>query len=155
MPTVQEIAREFSLWFDWGERDDGSKFVSLKDGHPKELETLVRKAHGDMMPDDQRYEFIEDAIDALADNEDEEYARYEAEEADIYTSDLLKWVSSLLSRGDYVDEAIEEYGYPEEGFVRALQYGQSFEKREVFDLVLRELERIAGEREEVEDEEVE
>ena len=62
-------------------------------------------------------------------------------------------MSSRLSRGDYVDEAVEDYGYPEQGFVAALQMGESREREEVFDLVLREMERLVEESEEDEEEE--
>lgn len=155
MATVQSIAEEFSGWFGGATRPNGEEFRRLKDGHPAELHTLVMNAHGEMMPDDWRYEAIEDILDAIAVAEDPNELHGEIDSlVDVYNADLLRWVSSHLERAGYVDEAVEELGYPGCLF-KALQYGQHQEYSEIHSLVLRELEKIAEEREEedTEDEE--
>ncbi|HUM44856.1 MAG TPA: hypothetical protein PKI14_18070, partial [Fervidobacterium sp.] len=82
--NVNELAREALEWFETGTRDSGEKFVKTKDGRPEWLTDLIFTAHGDMMPDDHRYKFIEEALDLIA-NQDVDLDRPEIE-ADIYTS---------------------------------------------------------------------
>lgn len=90
-----------------------------------------------MLPDDWRYEFIVDALDAIADHEDEDEAR-DSIEADIYTAELTGWLHSRVDRYEYCDNAAQEFG-ASDTLLGSLQLGQLMEKHEVFDSVLSSL----------------
>ena len=150
---LQKLAEQFSAYFTTDKRDDGTEFVKGKDNLTEEqtekLRDLCHDAHGDMMPDDHRYAFIEEALDALAEYEDPDEITLEP---DIYTHDLTAWLGSRTDRWNYCDEAMEEYG--DSGFdtLQRISLGQMFEKQEVLGLVRAWLET---ELEALEDEETE
>jgi hypothetical protein len=125
----------------------GEEFRRLKDGSPEWMTTVCRKAHDDarLLPDDWRYAFIEDAVDALADHEDTDDARGRLE-PDIYTHDLTGWLHSLNGRVYYLDEALTEHGSFRDGF-QLLATAQMLEKEEVFQQVVAALEEQLGEME--------
>jgi hypothetical protein len=147
MTTVQDLAQEMSSAFERRKRDNGDTFVALKDDSPQWMTDVCHEAHGDMFPDDWRYSFIEDAVDALAENEDQDEAR-DSIEAEIYTHKLTSWLASRNDRYEYCDQALEEWGTDIGGTFPLLQMGQSWEKEEVFSLVLSALEALADEDEE-------
>jgi hypothetical protein len=128
---LQQAAGEAYEWFEKRTRNDGREFWTWKDNAPQWVKDLAHHAHGDMGPDDWRYEFIVEALAALHDNEDPDSIDMEA---DIYTDDLCAWLASDISRPGYCDDAVEELGQPE-GIVPMMQYGQYEEKREVLYLV--------------------
>jgi hypothetical protein len=137
---VDELAREAAGWFATGERDDGSRYVYLKDEAPSWIGDLVYEAHGGLfLPDDWRYECIQDALYAIADGGDEDEHEF-ADRVDVYTGDLLAWVASNLNRPGYCDEAQSE-GIAEEGIdvIRLITLGQYMERREVYGLTYRAL----------------
>ena len=142
--NVNELAREALEWFETGTRDSGEKFVKTKDGRPEWLTDLIFTAHGDMMPDDHRYKFIEEALDLIA-NQDVDLDRPEIE-ADIYTSDLTAWLNSRNDRVYYLTKALEEYEI-KDGF-QALQAAQIIEKEEVYWSVLESLRELCEEEQE-------
>lgn len=143
MKTIEEFAREMSQAFtEGGPRNDGSKFRVLKDGHPEWMTEVAHEAHGDMLPDDWRYEFIEAACDAIADNDGDLDEARDSLEADIYTHDLTGWLHSRADRHGYCDEAAEEYGWElnrDNNMIALIQIGQLREKQETFDLVAKAL----------------
>ena len=135
--TLHTLARQMSLAFEGGTRNStGETFRKLKDGSPEWMTTVCRKAHDDarLLPDDWRYAFIEEAVDALAEHEDADDARSSLE-PDIYTSDLTAWLHSLNGRVDYIGEALSEYGNFRSGF-QLLAAAQMIEKEEVFQQVV-------------------
>lgn len=112
---------------------------TYKDDHPKWMEEMAYESHSDMLPDDHRFEFIRDALDYLA-TEDNDPDDFDSEDGvagyvDIYNHTLLAWLSSNLHRMAYVDEWVSEYGWPEDGLAGAMQVGQRGERVEVFSLV--------------------
>ena len=129
-------------------RGDDSKFFCFKDDAPEWMDDLSRKAHdnGNSFPDDWHYQFIFEALDALANQDDVDDARCSME-ADIYTSDLTDWLGSQNSRYAYVDQAIEETGKGD-SIIQDLQAGQLLEKLEVFDAVAGFLSEMADSEEE-------
>lgn len=139
---VQTLAKEVLKHFETKTRDSGESFQSLKDESPDWMQDLCQDAHDGMLPDDHRYDFIVDALNALVDNEDEDEARSSIDSS-IYNRDLLNWLSSSLSRAEYVNQGVSEFGMDSNvsGFdlFNALQLGQLFEKREVFESVLNSL----------------
>ena len=151
MKTLKDFAHEMSRAFVGDKRNDGTEFRKLRDGSPEWMKDVCFKAHGDMMPDDHRYEMIEEACDALADHDDEDEAR-DSLEADVYTSELTAWLHSRVDRTGYVDEALEEYGGEVKGISDAIALGQMKEKEEVFGLVVEALTELVDAQEEEEDE---
>lgn len=146
--TIQSLAAEMSQAFEEAVRPgSGEHFRRLKDDAPGWMTTVCRKAHDDaaMLPDDHRYEFIEQAVDALAACDDDDAAR-DSLEPDIYTSGLTGWLHSRNSRVYYLDEAMREYGPFKDGF-QLLAAAQMMEKEEVFQQVLDALREELASRE--------
>jgi hypothetical protein len=138
MQTVPELATQYLAYFELKERTNGDKFYCLTDNRPDKLYELVQQAHGDFIPDDYKYEFIHDALTMLSevDNEATEDDMQELGyhiEADYYTSELLKWVSSHGARIAYCDDAIEQ-GI--DSFTNVLMTAQQVERQEVYAEVL-------------------
>lgn len=135
--TIQTLAAEMSQTFETATRPtSGETFRKLKDDAPAWMTTVCRKAHddGDILPDDWRYCFLEEAVDALAECDDPVEAR-DRLEPDIYTSDLTGWLHSLNSRVYYLGEVMQEYGPFRDGF-QLLAAAQLSEKQETFQQVL-------------------
>src|SRR5205814_868731 len=101
-------------------------------------------AHGGMMPDDWKYEFIQDALGALADGADED--RLDLDGLYPYTADRLRWLASHLDRPAYCDEAAGDAGGPPAGILAFVAWGMDRELREVFALVRATLEEVAAEQ---------
>lgn len=140
--TVRELASKYLRYFVQKKRDKES-FWTIKETAPEELMDLVRTAHGDFLPDDWRYEFIRDSLIAISEADDLEDI---VAEPDVYTSELLDWLSSDIRRPGYVDTATSEFGTPEPfDTTKAIALGQMYEKEEVLHLVLSELEELAEE----------
>lgn len=149
---IHELAEQVSNMFERKTRKDDQEFWTLKDGSPEWVSKMIREAHGDMLPDDWRYEFIVECLDAIAGHKSVEMARDEME-ADIYTNDLTGWLHSRNDRPGYVDQAMEEFGMEKVDTIGAISAGQLMEKLEVFDAVLSHLENVMEEIEEEQEEE--
>jgi hypothetical protein len=132
---IQEKASEFEKLFSVLERENGDKYYVCKED--EELKHLVMMAHGEMMPDDYRYQFIHEALEAIAaDGENAEV------EPDIYTNELTAWLHSRNSRVEYLTDALSQG--ERDGF-SALSTAQYLEKREVLDSVLTSLTELVEE----------
>jgi len=150
--TVQSLAAEMSRAFEGAVRPtSGEAFRNLRTDAPGWMSTVCRKAHdgGEMLPDDHRYEFIEQAVDALAEHGDSDAAR-ERLEPDYYTSDLTGWLHSRNSRVYYLGDAVREFGTFRDGF-QLLAAAQMLEKEEAFQQVLNALQEELTSRETDED----
>lgn len=124
-------------------QDDESSYVRVHDGSPEWVTDLVRHAHGDMLPDDYRYQWVMNALECIADCDDPEDAAHEWADGctDIYTGQLLAWLSSNLRRVGYCDDAIRDgQWFADQGLVDLVSAGQYNELRETFELVWRWLE---------------
>ncbi len=136
--TIQDLARQYADLFVTKERDNRDKFLCVEDHSNIPLMELIRNAHDEMMPDDYKYQFIHEALEGIAESDDTDDIGIEA---DIYNSDLLKWVSSNLTRASYVDRAIAEIdGY--DNLWQALSNGQYLERYEILHSVISSLESI-------------
>lgn len=125
--TLQDLAKEMSQAFEGSTRVSGESFRKLKEGSPKWMTAIIHAAHGDMLPDDWRYAFVEEVCDTLADAEDADEVQLEP---DIYTNDLTAWLHSRADRVGYITEALEEGLGFKDGF-QLLAYAQLREKEEV------------------------
>lgn len=137
--TVRELAKEALQYFKLKTVTRDSREVTIwahTDDAPEWVKEMTREAHGDMLPDDWKFRFVVEALEAIANSED----GYEDEvitelEADVYNHELLDWVSSSLIRMRYVDEAVEKTEWPG-SLAYALAMGQLDEKQEVCWIVL-------------------
>ena len=119
---VEYAIDELSRAFERRTRNNGDEFVCLGDGRPDWMQELAHEVHGDMLPDDWKYELFERAVDGYND---------ESYESDVYNSRLLSWASSNLTRPAYVDEAVENYGYPND-HIKAIVMGQMAEMDDIY-----------------------
>lgn len=152
--TLQDLAGEAARCFETATRepvgDTPERFVRVKDGSPEWVTELIRAAHGvdadgspSMLPDDWRYKVASFAVEMIAESDDIEDARAEFADAmvDAYTFDRIAWLGSNLRRAGYVDEAVDEFGPPDQdGIIERIGLGQYAEASEVYDLVVAALE---------------
>jgi hypothetical protein len=130
--TPYALAKECVAMLETKTRDNGARFTAFKDGRPDWMLDLARAAHGDMLPDDQRYEMISDALYLVGEcaSPREVGERIEEIEPDPYTSDRLAWLSSRNDRTSYVDEAVAEFGHADT-IEEDIGLGQMLERQEV------------------------
>ncbi len=147
---ISVIAREAGEWFEVAYRVEGdsdTRYIRTKDDRPEWVQELVYSAHGNYLPDDWRYEKIQEALEFLAESDDSSYIGEFCDQAvDIYTAARLQWLSSKLDRASYCDEAAEEFGC-EGGIIDRIGLGQYAEAAEIFGLVIQALEEVAATRE--------
>lgn len=155
MATIQELAEQMHSALERKERPDKnhdpglSNYVSLKDGSPHWMRNVAMRAHDGMRPDDWRYEFIEDAVAAIAEGKDQGDCE-EALHEYIYTAELTGWLHSHLHRPSYADEAMAEYGGDIcDEIATILGLGMAKEQREVLALVLEALRKLADGEEDI------
>lgn len=156
MTTWHTLATEAASWMERATREDGTQYRRFREGHPEWLLDLAYAAHdnGDMWADDWRYEFIEQALDALADADpdaDPEDVLYEIE-PDVYTGELTRWLDSRNSRVYYLTEVLEEFGAEGIDGFRLLALAQGQEKqetaRQVLDFLTERAEELSDEEDE-------
>ena len=138
--AIEKLAQKSLGHF--GNRD--GRVVKRKDA-PEWIQNLIYEVHehGNILPDDFKYKFILDAIDSIADGDtDDRWV-----EGDIYTGDLLDWFVFDVSKIGYVNDAVEENGYPGD-IIEAIRMGQLKERLEIFNIVLAALELELDEEEE-------
>lgn len=159
--TMESLAQEAHGWFEiarratgdtaTGPREDGDPYTRVRDGAPEWVTELAHDAHGDMFPDDWKYDCIRSALASISDGFDEDDGPHEFadSEVDVYTSARLAWLASNLSRSGYIEEAVSEGLTESQDPAELAGIGQYMEAREVFELVARSL---ADRLEAVEDE---
>lgn len=133
MTDMQKVAGEALAYFVRKPgTDERPAFFTLTDDAPEWITALVREAHGDMLPDDFRYEAIRHAVSYIEEVGDEENAHGFADSmVDVYTSDLLAWLGSNTQRVGYVDEARSELG-GRNSIIEEIAQGQYEELSEVY-----------------------
>lgn len=131
--TIRTRAETVRKHFEQAKRDSGASYWRAKDDAPEWMGDFCREAHGtDMLPDDYRYECIVDALDAIADCEDEESARESMEQGvDCGYHAMAQWLGSNTQRFGYCDEAASDFG-PFAEVDKMIQAGQLRERGEVF-----------------------
>jgi hypothetical protein len=148
--TIQQLASHFESFFKTGARTvSGTKYLYLADDAPERLKELVKAAHEDFMPDDYKYQFICEALDHIANsNENDDMAEINIE-SDIYTNELYSWLASHLSRAEYVNAILSDQGHCGhlDNIATVLGDAQQREKQDVFNIVWSSLEDILTETE--------
>lgn len=145
--SIRGLAEEYAGYFYRGERDDGSRYWATHEESPEELRELCREAHGDMFPDDIKYELIVSALRHIA--EEDDCADWDAAEfADsavpVYTNELTTWLASSLDRLAYCDEAADEFGTTGETMDDRIRIGYYMEASEVYGIIASRLEDLVN-----------
>ncbi len=141
---IQELATHALRFFESKVRpargdDRETRFYTLTERYPSWVMEMVHAAHEDMMPNDYKYQYVVDTLDALSEGQDSEEALYEIE-ADVYNYDLLKWLQSHGERTGFVDEVTQELGHHAElGIIGDIMMGQVQEKQQVWQSVVSSL----------------
>ena len=136
---IRILAGEALSYFEYRTRRDGTKYWAVEEDAPEWVHKLAFAAHaeGKILPEDFRYLFIVEALEALVENPEEPEILWEP---DVYTSELLKWLDAYPGyRMGLIDEAVAELGW--NGLFEALQVGQLKEKEEVLRIVQAFLEK--------------
>ena len=136
--TVQELAKLARCAFTLEKRDNDSEYWTANRCAPEWIGELVRTGHGGtgpggMFPEDYRYQFIVEALDALEEAEDPDEAR-DCYEFEPYLFRLAHWLGSHNHRFSYCDDWAEEMGQPEDTY-HLLAGGHLQERLEVLNLV--------------------
>lgn len=151
MKTVYAPAREAGTYFVTATRPNGESFTTTSNDAPEWVCELVMHAHGDLLPDDWRYDTIREALDYIEehgpDADLDDLATAFADDVDTRNADLLAWAGSHLSRMEYCDEVLAE-GSEYTSLADVLIAAQYKERREVFDLVVEALQERAETTEE-------
>lgn len=140
MQTLNSFIQTLANSFHVKTRDNGDTFYCGKDRAPCYISDLCHYAHGGMMPDDYKYQYIVEALEYINDNLDlladslDEIDVYDACEPDYMNHDLLKWLSSNLERMEYVDQVLAGMETPT--LSTALMLAQSEERAEVMQAVI-------------------
>ena len=114
MKTIVTLAKELQAQMTTSERNDGTKYYHLIDGHPEWMTDVI---HG----------VLREAI-------------FERTEADVYTSNLTAWLNARNDHVYYLTEALEEMEI-KNGF-QALMAAQQRHKEEVALDLVNELEKL-------------
>lgn len=148
--TKNRIMQFFANQFETRERENGQTFVCLGENRPEWCQNVARESHGDMMPDDYRYKWISHGAETLADIPADEWEERIHEIADgmvdVYNFNLLEWVSSNLSRAEWVNDAVHNGLVDVSGdfdLYRAIMAGQYEEIRETLVTLVEEIESLA------------
>ncbi len=144
--TIQSLAKELYDNLETAQRSNGDDFLRLKEGHPQWAQDVIRTAHGDLMPDDWRYKFIEEACQAIIEHKDDRDSANDSLEADTYYNDLTQWLASNLSRLEYCNDVLSN-GHNHKTIDSILMSAQWYEKTETFNLLYDALEALATEQE--------
>jgi len=92
--------------------------------------------HGDFMPDDCRYRMIHDILCNMVDDDDDEDPIDMLNSlVPIYSSDLLAWVSSNLTRISYCDQYQDEFDGSALKLTEIIIGGYFEELQEVYELI--------------------
>lgn len=136
---IRILAGEALAYFECRKRDDGTEYWAVERDAPDWVKDLVWTAHnkGEFLPEDFRYLFIIEALEAIAENPEEPETLLEPS---VYLGDLIKWLDARPGyRTCFVDNAVSYHGW--DGLFKALQAGQLWEKEYVLDIVREFLER--------------
>jgi len=114
------------------EYDQSVRSGIWKNNNP-DYQEFYMYAHGDMLPDDHRYQMIHDILVSI-DQYDDEYEMIDSI-IPCYTSDLMAWISSSNSRYGYVDQWVESYGHGD-SVINDIMGGYGEELHEVYNLIM-------------------
>jgi hypothetical protein len=138
---VEQMAHAIAQNLHTIERQKDDKIVFKKDISPEWITEVIYAVHTaegfELMPHDTTCEFIDEAARMLADSSADTFDELLDEEcnieADVCTSDLLKWAHDNQKR---LYEKLDSCAM---SIVQSLSIAQEEHKREIFDILLNEL----------------
>jgi hypothetical protein len=138
MSDISDLAEHALKFFETTQRPGAAaeeRIWVTKKRHPIWIKAMLFKVHEDgrWFPDDYKYEYTVDALNALYEDMNPDEPEIES---DVYTSDLQTWLASHRERLGYVDEAVKEMGHSEQGIEGDMMMGQWREKSDVFGIVV-------------------
>ena len=128
MDNLQLTAKTAQSYF---ERNPHDNWATKLDA-PEWVKNMVRSAHGDFMPDDYRYNWIYNALDAF--QNDTPDVAIDCLEPEPYYNQRASWLASNVNRAQYVNEIIE-MGCESDDVMDMIGYGQLQEMRETYESV--------------------
>lgn len=152
--TVQSLASDLSAAFEHDKRNDGKEFTKLREGSPAWMTDVIHEVHGDKLPDDTVYAFIQRCAGAIHDYsssiEDHEVAEQAVDEIepDPYTADLTAWLNARVDHEYYLTEVLEEFGGDIKDGFQLLMAAQQKQIQEVGYALISALEKQVEESEE-------
>ncbi len=110
--TIQALAQEARRYFTPKTRPNGDIFQTRTDDCPQWVTDMTFAAHhdGQILPDDYRYQFIVEALDAIAEGYDDPETAIDELEPEHRTYQLLTWLRDSHDGPGYVDEYVTELG---------------------------------------------
>jgi hypothetical protein len=137
MNTLQSFIKKCAADFTGKTRTNGENFISCKNNVLTQDE--IRELHGsDLLPDDYRYGIISQVFDRLNDYDidsentlDDIKCEIVDRLVDIYNHDLLKWLSSNLSRAELCNEALNQ-GYAQNDIYSIIACAQYIEIETIY-----------------------
>lgn len=135
--TLQERAKLAAKYFQQKTRENGSTFYCYTEDAPESIKELARAIHGNMFPDDYKFQFIVEALKAIEDEGEDASL-----EPECYNSALIDWLGSYSLRPGYVDQASEDYGHFADGIMQSIIAGYNYEQMEVLNAVMGLLEDL-------------
>jgi len=105
-------------------RPDGSVIVVKRSDAPDWVADIVYSVHQalrDSLPNDFIYQAVSDAADRIGDDGEDA-----SPEPDYLNHELYGWLAEYPGASEYVDQAVEDYGWPASGGIfEAVQRGQA------------------------------
>ena len=135
--SIRECARIMVNAMVHKTHENGEEFVSVREEISENLKTvlqeIIRRAHGDMLPDNFKYKMIFEVSSNLRDLDMRDFEEFQPEElADVYTHQLTAWLASHTARTEYANESLDMAG-PGAPMFDILLTAQGLEYREVFE----------------------
>lgn len=108
MKTIQQLATEVCDNMEYEE--ERGIYHQKKPGDPQWIQDMIYECHYQgMLPDDYVFKWVYEFCSEISNLNDDDDPRDIEVCADDYYHDLLKWLSSNVSRADFVEDAINEY----------------------------------------------
>lgn len=115
------------------------EYKDIRDGiwtHKSDQYTdFFHHCHGDMLPDDHKYRMIHDILCNMDDDDDCDPIDMLESLIPIYSSDLLAWVSSNLTRISYCDSYQDDFDGSALKLTEIITGGYFEELQEVYELI--------------------
>lgn len=144
--TIQQVAQEVvdNMMYDEDKKIYHQKVV----GDPQWIQDMIHECHyNGMLPDDYVFEWVYEFCREISElNEDDDPLDIEVH-GDTYTHDLLRWLSSNLSRIDFVEDALDEGWTGKCDLPLMIGIGQEREMQEVLYTIIDKLQDRIDEEE--------
>lgn len=112
MKTFQEMAESFRVAIVNNTCTDGTTFYKLAKGSPEWMYDACREAHDGELPNDWRYDMIDSLLERIVDDGEDAFDPSDAADGlvPVYNGVRALWLAGNLSREDYCNRAVDEFG---------------------------------------------